>query len=183
MNEKIVYWNKEVADLLKIGDSTLRKWCILLEERGYVFLKDEQNRRGFRDKDVVLLRRFRDLLKQGGASLENAANAVILTDEAVQETNVVPIEKQERHSFYENEVREHLQKQEQFNQTLLERLDKQQEHYETLLKKQQNYIENAIQARDERLIQAVREIQETRLLLAAAEEEERKNKKWWKFWK
>ncbi|WP_407819317.1 hypothetical protein [Priestia megaterium] len=40
-NER-AYWNHEVAEQLDIGTSTLRKWCLELEENEYVFTKGEQ---------------------------------------------------------------------------------------------------------------------------------------------
>jgi DNA-binding transcriptional MerR regulator len=183
VSDKIVYWNKEVAELLKVGDSTLRKWCILFEERGYTFLKDEQSRRGFRDQDIVLLRRFRDLTKQAGMTLENAANAVLTRDESPDRTEVVLSKTEERWTFNANALKEYIERQEQFNQALVERLDEQKEHYESLLHKQQEYIENSIGTRDERLMDTIREIQEQRLLTAVAREEEQKKRSWWKFWK
>src|SRR5690554_8085403 len=44
-NDKKPYWSKEIADMLGIGTSTLRKWCLILERNGYRFLRDEHDRR------------------------------------------------------------------------------------------------------------------------------------------
>lgn len=58
-------------------------------------------------------------------------------------------------------------------------------HVTELEEKQQEqnqYIENALKERDQKLVKAIREIQETRLQLVAAEQEKQK-KRWWQFWK
>lgn len=63
---------------------------------------------------------------------------------------------------------EFMQHQEQFNRELLNRLDAQQQ-----------YIDQSIRIRDEKLMEALREIRDGRLAIAAAQE----NKKpWWKWW-
>ena len=37
-----VYGSSDIADVLHIQESTLRKYCLLLEKSGYEFLKNEQ---------------------------------------------------------------------------------------------------------------------------------------------
>lgn len=77
-NDK-TYWSREIADLLDIGSSTLRKWCLLLEQNGYLFLRDEHERRAFTEHDAIALRKLKDLTKDKGMTLENAVIAVIST--------------------------------------------------------------------------------------------------------
>lgn len=64
------------------------------------------------------------------------------------------------------EFKEFKQQQEQFNKQLLKQL-----------KDQQDYINKSIERRDRELLQAIREIQETKKQIATTKE-----KKWWKFW-
>lgn len=73
------YWNKELASILGIGDSTLRKWCIELEKNGYEFYKDKQGNRAFTDRDAFAMRKFKELVQTRQLTLENAASAVIST--------------------------------------------------------------------------------------------------------
>jgi transposase-like protein len=173
------YWSKEVADLLGIGSSTLRKWCIQLEERGYKFLRDAQERRAFTERDVMALRSFRELTRDKGVTLENAADVVISRFNPITTEDRTPSvldelpRSGERYEALMQKVdylTEHTQKQEAFNQSLLE-----------LLKEQQAYIKNSIKSRDERLMTAIHELQEQRKMIAAAEEEKMKSKKkkWW----
>ena len=53
-----VYISKDVATMLKIQESTLRKYCIMLEEQGYHFHKNEHGHRRFMDNDVITLRKL-----------------------------------------------------------------------------------------------------------------------------
>lgn len=167
------YWSKEVAETLGIANSTLRKWCKLLEDGGYRFVRDQQERRAFTEHDVLMLRSFYELTQDKGLALESAANLVIsrFQREATQDMSLRDTLKKSRDDERYKQVIEKLENQERFNKTLLERLDQ-----------QQAYIEQSIQKRDETLLQAIREIQETRLQLVAAQEE-KNEKKWWQFWK
>lgn len=70
-----IYWSREVATLLGIGDSTLRKWCLELEKAGYAFVRDENDKRAFFDKDVLALRDMQILIRKG-ITLENAAISI-----------------------------------------------------------------------------------------------------------
>lgn len=67
----------------------------------------------------------------------------------------------------EKQFEEFKNQQEQFNRQLLQRLDE-----------QQSYIQNSIEERDKKLMDGLREVQETKKLLAST-----KQKRWWEFWK
>jgi DNA-binding transcriptional MerR regulator len=174
----MIYWNKEVADILQIGDSTLRRWCLLLEENGYNFNKDQNNNRAFNDQDLIILRRFKEVSKTKGVTLNGAVNAILSTVERPNQTTLVH---EVEHKGDENDIVQSeskvlldkimnkLEKQEEFNQELLKRLDQQQE-----------YIDKNINHRDEQLMAVLREIQETKKLTAVTTEEK---KSWWKWWR
>lgn len=68
MNEK-AFGTKEVSEVLKVGDSTLRKWCIALEKEGYTFTKAVRNSRAFIQKDIVVLEDIKLLLQESGNTL------------------------------------------------------------------------------------------------------------------
>lgn len=67
----------------------------------------------------------------------------------------------------EREFEEFKQQQQEFNKQLLKQLQE-----------QQNYINNSIESRDQKLMQALNEIRETKKQIATTEE-----KRWWEFWK
>jgi DNA-binding transcriptional MerR regulator len=74
MTDVKIYWSREMATLLGIGDSTLRKWCLELERANYAFLRDENDKRAFFDHDVLALRDMQHFIKRG-MTLEQAAKA------------------------------------------------------------------------------------------------------------
>lgn len=71
------YWSHEIAKLLDISTSSLRRWSIILEATGYPFIRDENDKRAYLQSDIMPLQKMRELLTDG-MSLENAANAVVL---------------------------------------------------------------------------------------------------------
>ncbi|CRH66890.1 Uncharacterised protein [Chlamydia trachomatis] len=156
---------KEASVSLGIGDSTLRKWCLAIENHGYNFPRTDNNRRVFFDKDMVILRQLRQLVQVQNLSLENASVIIVtkVNEEASVEkntNNAVPTLR------YSDEViqklLDHIERQEAFNQMLLERLDE-----------QQKYIEERIDKREQLIQENIKESQETKKLLLEAQEEKR----------
>jgi DNA-binding transcriptional MerR regulator len=84
-SKEVAYNTKEITDMLKIGSSTLRKWCLALEEQGYIFTKVEQNKRLFLDKDLILLKHFQKLVQENKLQLEQASKVVISRFSAVED--------------------------------------------------------------------------------------------------
>lgn len=75
-NER-AYWTKEVADRLQIGHSTLRKYCLCLEEHGYHFTKGQRGVRAFLESDIAVLAKMRDVLNETGTTLEEAVSVAL----------------------------------------------------------------------------------------------------------
>lgn len=172
------YWSKDVSKNLGIGDSTLRKWCLALENEGYTFIKGQNDRRAFLDKDIINLRHFQKLVHEQRITMEEAAKFIVSSINHQEGTTSVPGEQalppepKNKYMTLEqgNEIIERLQQQEQFNKALLEQLNK-----------QQNYIEETLQKRDQQLMEALRVSQETKKLIAASTEkaEQQQEKKSW----
>lgn len=174
------YWSREVAAHLQIGDSTVRKWCRVLEAQGYRFIKDEQDRRAFTDHDAIAMRFFKELTQEKGVALESAAKAVVARfgREAAQvvppsDTGLV-VRQESATEAAMHRLLEHVDRQEEFNQALLQELAD-----------QRRYIEDSLNRRDELLMRTLRESLEDRKALAAAaaeqEEAAAQARKWWKF--
>lgn len=72
-----VYGSSDMADVLGIQESTLRKYCLLLEKSGYEFLKNEHGHRAFFDGDVIVLRKMISLKSSADMTLEEAVKSVI----------------------------------------------------------------------------------------------------------
>lgn len=73
----ILYSPSEVCDQIKVKDSTLRKYVIILEAAGYVFSRNNKGHRQYTDKDIVILKRFIAASKQPGIRLETAAEQIV----------------------------------------------------------------------------------------------------------
>src|SRR5579875_453117 len=69
-----MYWSNEVATILGIGDSSLRKWCLALEKCGIIFIRDDNGRRAFSENDILVLRDMQMFLGRQ-MTMDNAANA------------------------------------------------------------------------------------------------------------
>lgn len=170
------YTAKDVYTTLSIGDSTLRKWCLALEENGYKFIRNEQNRRVYVENDLVVLRHFQQLVQEHNTPMENAAILVIdrFGRGAFEVgTDTVPAKKEEEQRDlirYNNEdikeLKQMVIEQSELIKELVNRLDR-----------QQKYIDESLERRDRALMEAMRQSQEERkaiLQLAAAQEEEKK---------
>jgi hypothetical protein len=159
---------KEVYISLGIGDSTLRKWCLALEAHDYPLSRTDNNKRIFFEKDLVVLRHFRNLVQVQNFSIENAALIVVskfkeTTDRNENSENNVPALRDANEVI--TKLLDHIEQQEIFNQQLLRRLDEQQQ-----------YIEERLNHRDNMLLESLRESQETKQLLLEAKEAEQQKK-------
>ncbi|WP_102834474.1 MerR family transcriptional regulator [Clostridioides difficile] len=167
----------EVSHFLEIGSSTLRKWCIALEEQHYNFMRTEQKKRLFTEKDLFVLNNFKTLVKDKNLSINVAAEImsnkykddIVFSDETEEshlpehpEQNTSELSRQLEHMQTEIEQLKDL------NRTLLVKLDEQYEY---------------IKERDQRVLEALQESKENKqLLLEMKEEQLKQNKKGWKNW-
>lgn len=186
-NFERAYSTKEIAETLGIGDSTLRKWCGSLEKTGYSFAKNDQGYRLFIEHDIIILRQFKKLVKEVNMPLDSASDLVIkrFNEQSFsQGTGVAHLEKvpEGGHSLdvlgeLGKEMIERFNQQEEFNQKLLTIIKEQS----AALEKQQRYIEERMNKRDELLMQSLRESQETKKILLEAQEEKKHRKGIFKF--
>jgi DNA-binding transcriptional MerR regulator len=173
---KIIYTSSDVSTLLRIQESTLRKYALLLSEAGYNFHKSKNGHRGYFERDVIVLKKLIETKNHPDMTLKQACNAVMSwvesDSETVGDTEDMNKEKRydESYSMLLEEFNNYKRQQEEFNKKLLERLDQ-----------QHNYIEKRLEKRDEQLMAALRESQETKKLLLATKEEveEEKTKSFW----
>lgn len=161
---------KEVSHFLGIGDSTMRKWCLALEERGYNFMRTDQNKRLFSEKDQFVLGKFKVLVKDKNLSINNAAEILAdkYSDDMVfsDETEESRLPEQSADNSSEiNRKLEHMQTEieqlKDLNRTLLVKLDEQYEY---------------IKERDQRVLETLQESKENKQLLLEMKEEQQKQK-------
>jgi len=160
------YSPKEIALILDISDSNLRKWCLAIEEAGYLFSRTDNNRRVFFERDKVALKQFRELVQVQNLSLQNAA--ILVAGRLKEDASGLPhgenavTEVRSDNAVLVNVISE-IEQLKELNRQLLKRLDE-----------QDKYIEERLNKRDELLMESLRESQETKQLLLAAKEEEEK---------
>ncbi|MGN4742441.1 hypothetical protein [Bacillus cereus group sp. MYBK227-1] len=77
VSSQAVYISKDIATMLKIQESTLRKYCIMLKEQGYHFCKNEHGHRGFMNNDVITIRKLIEIKSHTDMTLKQACNAIM----------------------------------------------------------------------------------------------------------
>jgi hypothetical protein len=149
------YWNHEIAKVLGIGESTLRKWCIELERNGYEFVKGAKDSRAFLEHDLQALTYFKQLTKNEKIAQEKAAQLVVekySRSRASERTLPVPYENPRSFERFEetiNQLLESSKRQEEFNEALLQKLEQ-----------QEYYIKETLEKRDKLLLESIRSAQE-----------------------
>ncbi|WP_242225415.1 DUF3967 domain-containing protein [Bacillus cereus group sp. BfR-BA-01380] len=165
-----IHASKDVAVLLKIQESTLRKYCIMLEEHGYHFHKNEHGHRGFMDNDVITLRKLIEIKSHPDMTLKQACNAIMtwIKEKDIADVDTDVITRNEQHDERYNELKEMIQQQNGLLKQMAKKLDD-----------QQRYIDERLEKRDQLLMQTIRDSQEQKALLEAAATNK---KSWWRFW-
>jgi DNA-binding transcriptional MerR regulator len=180
------YTGKEVAGMLRIGASTLRKWSMLLEQHGYWILRDSQNRREYRQIDVSALQQFYHLTKDQLVPQEEAAQIIVghqSPESAKMESAAalapipipvpmsasmqVPMPYTDHWEVKLQALASHVHEQDIAHHALLERVEK-----------QEAYIRSSLKERDRRLTKAMNDILETKAQLARIHNERQKSSLW-----
>ncbi|RAS71495.1 hypothetical protein A4R27_26440 (plasmid) [Priestia endophytica] len=197
---EFVFLGGEVSKNLGIPRSSLTKYCLALEEKGYRFIRYENNSRAFTNKDIILLQRMKDLVREKKMTMETSAQVVLSKlpeDEKTgtslnrnnyetDHSNEMVVAQEQRGEQENKAITLIMKKLEQFND-VMDRLDlmeqelKEIKSQNELLQEQNEQLQTNVEAssskRDEKLVSLMREVQETRKMIATAKE-----KKWWKFW-
>ncbi|MED1205877.1 hypothetical protein [Heyndrickxia acidicola] len=165
------YSTKDIGNILDIADSTVRKYCQLLEKSGYQFTRSENGYRLFFERDLRALSEFKNLSKDGIQVDEIAKKIVSASGTGDPQSPKTKVSDDMLLNLMETV--QTLQKQ---NETLLEHSEIQARFNEELVKRldqQQKYIDNKLSERDKLLTDSLKESMETRKLIAAAKEEKK----------
>ncbi|MDA2186083.1 DUF3967 domain-containing protein [Bacillus cereus] len=158
------YWGSEVAKNLGVGSSTLRKYCLALEEAGYPFERGNNNSRIFYHKDVATIERLVTAMNKKNVTLEQAINLVMIS---VEENKVATVATDKVADVEQIKVlTERIERLEHLNLELIQRLDQQNK----LLQETDAKRVIREEQRDIQLMQVLREIQENKQLIAASEQ-------------
>jgi len=166
-----IYNAGDVAKLLEVKDSTVRKYAQTLEKAGYQFYKNEHGYRGYYDKDVIAMRDLIKFSSHPDMTLESAAKAVVSTNkgDTIQTADTTTEVTQEMSKSYDillKEFQNFKDQQMQFNQLLI-----------TKIEQRDTYISERLEKRDQTLLESIRLLQEQKQLAATQEK-----KTWWRFW-
>jgi hypothetical protein len=170
-----VYGSNDVATLLKVKESTLRKYTLLLEQAGYKYYKNEHGQRGFFDRDVIALKKLIEIKKHPNMTLKQACDTVVtwvrensVSDSAIDDiTPAVRFE--ERYISEIGELKQLVNQQTDLLKDFSKRLDQQQQYFEERMKQEQKDRELM-----EALRESLRETKQQKLELATAQEEKGK---------
>ncbi|MCP1146822.1 MerR family transcriptional regulator [Lysinibacillus endophyticus] len=177
--EKLTFDNSAVSKILGVQDSTLRKYCTLMQKYHYKFAKNSVGHRIFYNKDVDVLKKIIDLKKSSSLTLEEVVKVILESN--IDDTNgisdIATILTSDYSKILEG-FSTFTKEQTEFNKHLIEQLQK-----------QEIYIKNSIEARDQKLMLLIKESMEVkRQIVDAITEVKNKDmgkykKAWWQFWK
>lgn len=169
-NEEILksYWAKDIAELLDISTSNLRRWSIDLENGGYRFYRDEHNRRAYLEKDIMPLKKLKEFLSNNMSKVDAIKAVVSMFSEDKEEALTVPV----------NDDNVRLSKRE-LQEIVQEAVKKAvEEEREAMFKFFEHKMNDTFETRDRILTQQLQlTLEERKLEIAAAQD-----KKWWRFW-
>lgn len=162
------YWAKDIAELLDISTSNLRRWSIDLENEGYSFYRDEHHRRAYLEKDIMPLKKLKEFLANNMS--KNDAVKAVVSMFPTDDNGVITI------PVIKDEVRlSRLELQEIVQEAVREAVE---EEREAMFKFFEHKMNDTFETRDRILTQQLQlTLEERKLEIAAAQ-----NKKWWRFW-
>lgn len=150
---------KEAADHINESPHVIRNW--LKELKGHIYtIKGDNNYHYFNAKAIERLLLIKKLSRDQGYSIKQIDYFLSTGDNPLQPEN-----KPENESKILNEIQEmrkDFEKQEEFNQALLQKLEE-----------QNNYIKDSINKRDQQLLETMNKMQQARLENSAAEEKKK----------
>lgn len=176
MNEgNVIMSPSDVATLLGIKESTLRKYALILKDCGYHFHVNDKGQRWYYNRDVIVLKKLIQTKQSPDMTLEQAADAVVswFNQSNISLSITNESAKKERYNDDIKELKDTIDKQNILLQELMKKMDQQQQ-----------YIDERLEERDRKLMESLRESQEERkaLLQISSAQEEEKNKGFFARW-
>jgi biotin operon repressor len=119
--------SRDVATLLEIKESTLRKYALMLEDAGYKFHKNEYGHRMYFESDVIVLRKLLDIKSHPDMTLKQSTEKIV---ERVEDSDLSGSDRDDNMAIYGRynelykELRDFKERQEKSYQSLFERLEK-----------------------------------------------------------
>ncbi|MCX2829668.1 DUF3967 domain-containing protein [Bacillus pseudomycoides] len=154
---------KEVALCVDESPNVIRNW--MKELRTYIPLeKNESGYNVFNKKALEQMKIVKQLHREQNYSIKQIEHYFATGGESIKpvpskEVGEILAEELKALKNEVSRLREYSEKQEEFNKLLIEQLQK-----------QQDYIDNKLENRDQKLLETIREVQETKLLTASTEQ-------------
>lgn len=148
------YKTKEIADMVQIAPSTIRKYAQMLENAGHDFMKDSSHNRLFTIRDATIFENIKSIRDMTGVGLEQAINAALKG--AQNKSPAIP-----------SEINAIISAQNERYEKMNEKIEQQAEQIKGLT----DLIREKEDQRDKQLLEILHTLQEKR------------SKKWWQFWK
>ncbi|PEJ65822.1 DUF3967 domain-containing protein [Bacillus wiedmannii] len=177
-DNKRIYVPKDIALLLEVKESTLRKYFQTLETHGYIFLKNDRGHRAFFDKDVVTLRQYVDLVQKNKMSMDSAAKVVLAMDSSNDLSHcnndntkklLITNDKDVTITNDNDHDKDYVTKEELCD--IIKGLTK-------TIQQQNEYLNKRLEERDRTLMSTLREIQDTKKQIAVSSEQQNKIWQW-----
>lgn len=176
----MLYLSKDVANMLNIANTTVRKYCEMLENQGYSIKRNDHGHRLFSVRDIEILETILKLKSE--MKIDEACKYVIEKSKLVDDNsddmsditlgdNALAIQRFELINHFkemETKLLSKIEEQNQVNEIQKKQLKEMETKLLSKFEERGKWQEN----RDNQLIMMLREI-------SAAKE---KKKKWWKFW-
>jgi hypothetical protein len=194
--DTIIMSASDVATLLKIKESTLRKYALLLQKNGYHFDTNDKGQRAYYNKDVVVLKKLIEIKSGSDMTLEQSVNAVMAWLKASGVT-LLDTPNKSLGEPYNDDIKELVDKvdllaqmmkhQMDFNETLVKKLNEKDEYIRSSLEKRDQLLLTSIRDSQERKKEAI-ELEEVKQLLLEQRQATKEiavsldKKPWWKFW-
>ncbi|MFD1851087.1 MerR family transcriptional regulator [Oceanobacillus bengalensis] len=169
INEK-AYTTSEIAAMLDMGVTTVRKYAQHLEKAGYEFFKTKHNARLFVEQDITALTYMKDLRNKTNITVDQVTKVVIDKIGISSSEQILPADATSLPVYQENagrhqnkhheELKELIYRQNNLIEELIQRLDKHQES-----------INERLNERDKSLMRTINERLEAQKQIAATLED------------
>ena len=155
----------EAAQMVGLSTSTIKKYYLMIEEKGYRFNRSSQGQLIFSEVDIEMFKRIIVLKNEPEMSVQKAVDHVVTSITAM----TVYDEKEEVPTNQQIDI--------EFMKTFIERQDEVNKSLLNELRETRKYIHEKLEKRDETLMLALKETLEVKEMISTAKEES--PRKWW----
>lgn len=185
------YGTKDIANMVDIAESTVRKYAQALEKAGYKFIKNENGFRIYTDNDVFVFNEVKNLSKKNAMPVERIAKMIVfnqkqkIRDEAESDTlEKIQSNQQESSDIaqYDNRFNKLMDQLDKLNmiEDIVKELQEIKEVNRQLterVQEQEKFIKESLEKRDRQLMESLNhalEFRQARIEAAIAEKETQK---------